>query len=150
VQWQTRGADHDAIDAGNREFEAAVERDGRTTSALATQLWLANLTFDIVGHLSFRAASLQAGKAEGLRYWRAMASRGFLWLGVAAFVCELLMWIGFLTLVPLSQGVMVASANTIGVLIGGRILFGETVTPMRLGAISAIAFGVALVGWGGA
>ncbi|MFI5012633.1 MAG: hypothetical protein ACHQAY_09815 [Hyphomicrobiales bacterium] len=73
-----------------------------------------------------------------------------LWFGIGLFVLEAFLWLCFLTLVPLSQGVMVGSVNIIGVMIGGWIFFGEHVTPPRAGAIMLIAVGVGLVGWGAA
>ena len=49
---------------------------------------------------------------------------------------------------PLAMGLFVGSANMITVMLGGRYFFGEQITPWRAGAISLIAFGVMLVGWG--
>jgi len=51
--------------------------------------------------------------------------------------------------VPLWQGVMVACIDILMVMLGGRIFFGERITPPRVAAISLIAIGVLLVGWGG-
>ncbi|MBF9235267.1 hypothetical protein [Microvirga alba] len=119
-------------------------------SPLATLLWLGNLVCDTVGQLAFKAASLEAGESSGVARWRRMLGSWLLWLGIGAFVFEALLWLSFLSLVPLSQGVMVGSVNIIGVLIGGHLLFKEYISRKRAVAVSLIAFGVALVGWGGA
>ena len=44
---------------------------------------------------------------------------------------------------------MVASIDILLVMLGGRIFFGEHITRPRVAAISLIAIGVLLVGWGG-
>ncbi len=83
-----------------------------------------------------------------MRRWLAMLGGPWLWLGIFAFVVEPLLWLSFLSLMPLSQAVMLGSVNIIGVMIGGRLLFGEMLTTRRLIAIALITVGVALVGWG--
>ena len=47
------------------------------------------------------------------------------------------------------QGVMVACIDILMVMFGGRFFFGERITPPRVAAITLIAIGVLLVGWGG-
>jgi multidrug transporter EmrE-like cation transporter len=44
---------------------------------------------------------------------------------------------------------MIGSIGIIGVMLGGRLFFGEAITRPRAGAAVLIAIGVALVGWGG-
>jgi multidrug transporter EmrE-like cation transporter len=65
-------------------------------------------------------------------------------------VFEFFMWLAFLSVVPLWQGVMVACIDILLVMLGGRIFFGEQITRARMLAISLIAVGVLLVGGGGA
>ena len=72
-----------------------------------------------------------------------------LWAGLATYVFEFFMWLAFLSLVPLWQGVMVACVDILMVMVGGRIFFGELITAPRVAAISLIAIGVLLVGLGG-
>jgi undecaprenyl phosphate-alpha-L-ara4N flippase subunit ArnE len=118
-------------------------------SAGATSLWLANLVCDTAGQLSFKAASSGGGDLAGAARWMRLARSPFLWIGLAAFVLELVFWLSFLSQVPLGMGVLVGSANIIAVLAGGHILFRERVTKSRLLALVMIGAGVALVGWGG-
>lgn len=119
-------------------------------SPLATLLWLGNLACDTFGQLALKGASLRAGNVDGWARWRRLLTSGLLWFGVSLFVFEAFLWLAFLSYVPLSQGVMVGSVNIIGVMIGGRLLFNEILSPKRNIAILLIAGGVALVGWGGA
>ena len=114
----------------------------------ATLFWLANMVCDTVGQLSFKAASLSADEADGWDHWKRLAQSPFLWIGIFACVFEFIFWLSFLSLVPLAMGLFVGSANMITVMLGGRYFFGEQITPWRAGAISLIAFGVMLVGWG--
>ncbi len=119
-------------------------------SPLATLLWLINLIFDTAGQLALKAASLHGKELDGFARWKAMAANIFIWIGIGCFVGEFFFWLSFLSLVPLSQGVLVGCVNILGVMIGGKIFFNEKITLARAGAISLIALGVALVGWGGA
>ena len=114
----------------------------------ATLFWLANLMCDTIGQLSFKAASLSAEEFDGWAHWKRLAQSPFLWIGIAAFICEFVFWLSFLSLVPLAMGLFVGSANMIAVMIGARWLFHEKITGMRAGAIGLIAIGVVLVGWG--
>jgi drug/metabolite transporter (DMT)-like permease len=56
-------------------------------------------------------------------------------------------WIGFYSVVPLAQGVMTGCISIAGVMIGGRLVFGERITVMRALAALLIGLGVLLVGW---
>lgn len=110
--------------------------------------WLLNLAFDTCGHLSYKAASNVADNIHGLERWRVMAKDKWLWLGVGCFACEFVVWIAFLSLVKLSVGVLMGSVDIIAIMVGGRIFFGERLTPLRVTAAILITVGVALVGLG--
>jgi drug/metabolite transporter (DMT)-like permease len=117
-------------------------------TTLATVLWGLNLLCVTVGHLSLKAAATVAPGGRSLARWTAMLKDFWVWIGVAAFVAEFLLWLAFLSLVPLSLAVLVGSIDTLAVLIGGRIFFGEALTLRRTFSTILIAMGVALVGWG--
>ncbi|KAB2899451.1 MAG: hypothetical protein DWB45_05425 [Xanthomonadales bacterium] len=117
-------------------------------STLVVLLWLANIVLDTFGQLSFKAAATGPDLGEGLARWRAMARRPWIWLGVAAYVAEFLVWLAFLSLVPLSQGVLLGSINIVAVMVAGRMLFAEHFTPLRTLGILLVACGVAVVGIG--
>ena len=117
-------------------------------SPLATLLWITNLVLDTVGQLAFKAASIDATKQQEKQRWVALAGSIFLWVGISSFIGEFFLWLGFLSVVPLSQGVLVGCVNIIGIMIGARICFNEYITFPRVCALSFIALGVFCVGWG--
>jgi len=55
-------------------------------------------------------------------------------------------WIALLSLIPLSQAVLIGSVNIITVALAGRLFFGERLYGLRVVAIALIATGVALAG----
>jgi drug/metabolite transporter (DMT)-like permease len=56
----------------------------------------------------------------------------------------MLLWIAFLSLVPLGQAILAGSITIVVVLIGGRLIFDERLTAIRLAAVLLITLGVAL------
>jgi drug/metabolite transporter (DMT)-like permease len=128
---------------------ARIARQQEPMSATVVMLWLANIVLDTFGQLSFKAAAAGADLGEGLARWKAMARRPWIWSGIACYVGEFLVWLAFLSLVPLSEGVLLGSINIVAVMIAGRLLFAEKLSPMRTFGILLIAAGVAVVGIGG-
>ncbi|MEO5621847.1 MAG: EamA family transporter [Dokdonella sp.] len=121
---------------------------GNPMSATVVTLWLLNIVLDTFGQLSFKAAASGADLGEGLARWKAMARRPWIWCGIACYVGEFLAWLAFLSLLPLSEGVLLGSINIVAVMIAGRLLFGEKLSPLRTLGIALIAGGVAIVGLG--
>jgi drug/metabolite transporter (DMT)-like permease len=118
-------------------------------SALATLLWILNLICVTAGHLSLKAgATAVPPDVQGLERWKTMIRGFWVWFGVTAFAAEFLLWLAFLSLVPLSLAVLVGSIDSLAVSVGGRIAFRESLSLRRTGSISLIALGVVLVGWG--
>jgi drug/metabolite transporter (DMT)-like permease len=117
-------------------------------SPLATLLWAANLVCDVLGQLSFKAAAVAGGDATGSARWRRMLASRWMWIGIATFAAEFVLWLALLSLVSLSLAVLVGSADIVAVMIGGRLCFGEALTPRRSVAAVLIGVGVAMVGWG--
>ncbi|MBX3700545.1 MAG: hypothetical protein KF903_06040 [Dokdonella sp.] len=118
-------------------------------STIIVLLWLANIVLDTFGQLSFKAAAVAPDLGEGLARWRAMARRPWIWLGAGAYIGEFVVWLAFLSLVPLSQGVLLGSINIVAVMVAGRMLFAEKFSPLRTLGILLVACGVAVVGIGG-
>jgi drug/metabolite transporter (DMT)-like permease len=116
-------------------------------SATVVTLWLLNVLLDTFGQLSFKAAAAAPGLGEGTARWRAMARRPWIWIGLGCYVGEFLVWLAFLSLVPLSEGVLLGSINIVAVMIAGRILFNEKFSPLRTAGILLVAAGVAVVGF---
>lgn len=61
-------------------------------------------------------------------------------------MAEFVVWLAFLSLVPLSDGVLLGSINIVAIMILGRVLFREKLAPMRVAGIVLVSIGVAIVG----
>ncbi len=118
-------------------------------SAMVIALWALNIALDTTGQLAFKAAAGDPRAGNGLARWRYMAARPWLWLGIACYVFEFLVWIAFLSLVPLSEGVLLGSINIVAILLAGRWLFGERLTRLRVLGVALVTLGVAVVGFAG-
>lgn len=116
---------------------------------LVAALWLFNVVLDTAGQLAFKAAAGDPAAGDGLARWKHMAARPWLWLGVASYVFEFLVWIAFLSLIPLSEGVLLGSINIVAIMLAGRFLFGERLTRLRVAGIGLVTLGVAIVGLAG-
>ena len=117
-------------------------------SATVVTLWLLNILLDTFGQLSFKAAAAGENLGEGIARWKAMARRPWIWCGIGCYVGEFLIWLAFLSLLPLSEGVLLGSINIVAVMLVGRWLFDEKLSPLRTLGILLIAGGVAVVGLG--
>lgn len=116
---------------------------------LVASLWLINIVLDTGGQLAFKAAAADQRAGEGLARWKYMAARAWLWIGVSSYVFEFLVWIAFLSLIPLSEGVLLGSINIVAIMLAGRLLFGEKLTRPRVVGILLVTLGVAVVGLAG-
>lgn len=117
-------------------------------SGLVVALWIANLLLDTGGQLAFKAAAGDERAGDGLARWKYMLARPWIWTGIGCYVAEFLVWIAFLSLVPLSEGVLLGSINIVAIMVAGRFLFKEKLTPLRVTGILLVAVGVAVVGFG--
>lgn len=117
-------------------------------NSIATTLWLLCMFIDALGQMSFKAAATKVTDAEGLERWKDMLSNFWIWIGISSYVFEFFIWMAFLSMVPLAEGVMLSCLNIMTVMIGGRIFFDEKLTRKRVLSASLIAIGVTLVGWG--
>jgi len=118
-------------------------------TTLVGSLWLLNIVLDTGGQLAFKAAAGNPEAGDGLARWRHMAARPWLWLGLSCYIIEFLVWIAFLSLLPLSEGVLLGSINIVAIMVAGRFLFGEKLTRMRVAGILLVTLGVAIVGLAG-
>ncbi|UUC93924.1 MULTISPECIES: EamA family transporter [Comamonas] len=119
---------------------------GSDLSPLVVTLWILNVLVDSGGQLAFKAAASEPGHRNGTERWRFMLTRPWLWVGIACYVAEFLVWLAFLSLVPLSDGVLLGSINIVAIMILGRVLFREKLAPMRVAGIVLVSIGVAIVG----
>jgi drug/metabolite transporter (DMT)-like permease len=116
---------------------------------LVAALWLFNVVLDTTGQLAFKAAAGDPAAGDGLARWKHMAARPWLWLGIASYVFEFLVWVAFLSLIPLSEGVLLGSINIVAIMLAGRFLFGERLTRLRVAGIGLVTLGVTIVGLAG-
>lgn len=117
--------------------------------ALAVALWLANIVPDMGGQLAFKAAAGDPAAGDGMARWRYMLSRPWLWIGVGCYVAEFLVWIAFLSLLPLSRAILLGSINIVAIMLAGRLVFGERLTRLRVAGMLLVTLGVVIVGLGG-
>lgn len=114
---------------------------------IATVIWILCLSLETSAQLLFKAANIRTAHLDNLTQWKAMFSHYFIWIGIGSYVIEFLAYMAFVSIVPLSQGVLLSSCSIMTIMIGGRIFFGEQLTPKRLISAALIAIGVVLVGW---
>jgi drug/metabolite transporter (DMT)-like permease len=117
-------------------------------NGLALALWIANVVLDTSGQLAFKAAASDERAGDGLARWRYMLARPRIWAGVGCYVVQFMVWVAFLSLVPLSEGVLLGSINIVAVMVAGRFLFRERISPLRATGVILVAAGVAIVGAG--
>ncbi len=121
--------------------------DGGGVTPLVALLWALNMLVDTGGQLAFKAAATADPRSgTGLARWIWMARRPWLWIGIGCYVAEFIVWLAFLSLVPLSDGVLLGSINIVAVMIAGRFLFRERLSPLRVAGILLVSAGVAVVG----
>lgn len=115
-------------------------------SPLVVLLWFLNVSVDAAGQLAFKAAAVDPALHRHASRWRAMARRPWVWVGLLCYTVEFALWLAFLSLVPLSQGVLLAAISTVVIMVAGRVWFNEALTPLRLAGLAFITAGVAIVG----
>ncbi len=118
-------------------------------SPLVALLWVLNVVLDTGGQLAFKAAAGDPAAGDGLARWLYMARRPWIWLGIGSYVVEFLIWIAFLSLLPLSEAILLGSINIVAIMVAGRFLFGEKLTRLRVAGILLVTLGVVIVGVGG-
>ena len=116
-------------------------------SILAVALWIANVVLDTTGRVVFKVAAAEEGSPA--ERWRRMLRTPALWIGILCFCLEFVAWLALVSLIPLSQAILIGSINIVTVALAGRAFFRERLDAMRIAGIALIAAGVALAGGGG-
>lgn len=112
---------------------------------LAIALWIANVLLDTTGHLAFKSVAVTDDDVE-LDRWKRMLSSPRLWIGILCFCMEFAVWFALLSLIPLSQAMLIGSINIVVVMLAGKALFRERLDVTRIAGMTLIAAGVALAG----
>ena len=113
--------------------------------ASSLALWALIVLAASVGQLSFKAAAADRVDDGVLAGWVRMLRRPWLWVGTASFLLHFVLWIAFLSSVPLSQGMLLAALQIVVIYAAGRVLFHEPGSWLRLGGVALVALGVAIV-----
>lgn len=113
---------------------------------VAIVIWIANVLADTAGRVAFKAAALNGGTGSHTHRWIRILRAPVLWCGIVSFCLEFLLWLALLSLIPLSQAILIGSVNIVTVAITGRLVFGEELLPMRVAGMILIAAGVVLAG----
>ncbi|HXR02271.1 MAG TPA: EamA family transporter [Pseudomonas sp.] len=108
-----------------------------------------SIVLDVTGQLAFKLGLNRLPEHHGgfrLRlFWRQIAAAPLLWFGVGAYSFQFVTWLLVLSLAPLSLVFPAISLSYVGVVLGARLVLGETVNRRRwLGAL-VISAGVMLV-----
>nr|WP_174505915.1 EamA family transporter [Acinetobacter sp. Marseille-Q1620] len=117
-------------------------------SSIVILVWIVTILIDTFGQLAFKAAASENTENSGLAHWKAMAKRPWIWIGITCYIVEFVAWLAFLSLVPLSDGVMLGSINIVVIMIAGRLFFKEKLSKNRLIGVIFITIGVTVVGMG--
>ncbi len=116
-------------------------------SSLAVFIWLINVVCDTVGHVALKYAATADDHVGGeWQRWKAMLRSIPLWVGIICFCLEFVVWLAFLSVLSLSQGVLLGAINMVSIVIAGRLIFKEHLDRMRIIGIVLITIGVILVG----
>ncbi len=115
-------------------------------SKLALCVWLASVLLDTAGRVAFKSAAVTGNTDGEWQRWKQMLRSPALWMGIVCFCLEFVVWLALLSLVPLSQAILIGSINIVAVALAGRLLFRERLDAMRVAGILLITVGVALAG----
>jgi drug/metabolite transporter (DMT)-like permease len=114
----------------------------------ATLLWLSCLGAETIGQLSFKTTAIHSADVAGdSGTWKTMLSSGWIWLGIGCYAVEFFLYMAFLSLVPLAEGVLLSSLSIMTIMVAGRIFFGEKLSLKRVMAGMLVTAGVILIGW---
>ena len=116
-------------------------------NSIAILIWVLNVTLDTVGHVALKHAAIanHEGSSE-LARWKSMLGSIPLWVGIICFCLEFLVWLAFLSVLSLSQGVLLGAINMVSIVIAGKLIFKERLDAMRLIGMMLITVGVIFVG----
>ena len=100
-----------------------------------------------MGHIALKFAAISdQQETTALARWKSMLGSFPLWVGIVCFCLEFVVWLAFLSVLTLSQGVLLGAINMVSIVIAGRLIFKERLDRMRLVGMALITVGVIFVG----
>jgi drug/metabolite transporter (DMT)-like permease len=115
-------------------------------SKLAVCVWVASVLLDSIGRLALKSAAVSSPIDSEWQRWKRMLRSPPLWAGIVCFCLEFIVWLALVSLIPLSQAILIGSINIVVVALAGRVIFRERLDAARISGIALIAIGVALAG----
>lgn len=104
---------------------------------------------DVVGQLAFKlgldALPELAGGFNLPGFCRQLLHAPLLWAGIGTYVVEFVTWLAVLSMAPLSLVFPAAALSYCGVVLGGRLVLKEHISPRRWLGTMLITAGVMLV-----
>lgn len=113
---------------------------------LAVCVWLASVLLDTAGRVAFKSAAVTDSRNGEWQRWKQMLRSHVLWMGIVCFCLEFVVYLALLSLIPLSEAILIGSINIVAVALAGRFFFRERLDATRVAGILLITIGVALAG----
>lgn len=96
--------------------------------------------------LAVAARPMASAAGEGWRAYLALATNGYLWIGVALYAFTSVAWLWALRNFPLSKAYPILALTFVAVPLLARLVFGERITPSDWLGMVLILAGVAITG----
>ena len=108
-----------------------------------------SIVLDVIGQLCFKLGLDRLPELSGgfrlSAFWGQVFNAPLLWAGIGAYVIEFFVWLEALSRAPLSLLFPLAALAYCLVVLAGRVVLKETVSPRRWLGTLVITFGVMLV-----
>jgi multidrug transporter EmrE-like cation transporter len=122
----------------------------RSISLLNLIAILVSILFGVSGQLLLKTGMLRVGQDSGTlvsEYARALAQPA-VWFGLICFGVSMLIWLYVLARMEMSVAFPFLGLNYVLIMIGSRVLFGETIGPAKIGGTACIVLGILLIARG--
>jgi multidrug transporter EmrE-like cation transporter len=105
-------------------------------------LFLLAALLETVGQLSFKKAATEHRTVSGLRYYLRLAVDRLVFVGIAVYAVEMLIWLYLLAHIPLSIAFPLAGIQQLVILSASRLYLREQVNRIELFGAVLIAAGL--------
>jgi len=119
----------------------------RQTPQVRIVAWLVLLVFETMAQIALKAGGAAlSGTPFALSWFVAASQNHWVWAGVAGYLGAFAAWMVILDTIPLSFGFPLTAVILPTVSTASQFLFGEVLSPWRLGGIGLIVLGLLLMG----